>query len=113
MPVRSAWLLNRTDPDGGQSRVDTRLAPLGTMTPTGALATRDGIVPGSAAGKSVMAGLTLVADGPMTAKIAPGRAVVQGTEPAGAYPVVLPAYETVTFTDGNPANPRIDLVALR
>ncbi|MFI9580444.1 hypothetical protein ACIHCQ_01000 [Streptomyces sp. NPDC052236] len=113
MPVRSAWLLNRTDPDGGQSRVDTRLAPTGTMTPTGPLATRDGIIPGSADGKTVIAGLALIADGPMAAKVAPGRAVVQGTEPAGAYPVVLPAHETVTFTDGNPANPRIDLVALR
>ncbi|MGX9921954.1 hypothetical protein ACWIG4_19100 [Streptomyces sp. NPDC002248] len=114
MPVRSAWLVNRTDAESGQSRTDTRLAPLGTMTPTSGLASRGGIVPGSPDGKSLMSGLYVFGTtAGMTATIAPGRAVVQGSEAAGAYPVVLTDYTALTFADGDANNPRTDLVVLR
>ncbi|MFD7918922.1 hypothetical protein ACFV3R_06850 [Streptomyces sp. NPDC059740] len=114
MPVRSAWLVNRTDTESGQSRTDTRLAPTGTMTPTGGLATRSGIVPGSPDGRSLMSAFYVFSTtAGMTATVAPGRAVVQGGEAAGAYPVVLTDYTTVTLADGDPNNPRTDLVVLR
>ncbi|MFG2178957.1 hypothetical protein ACGFLS_09575 [Streptomyces abikoensis] len=111
--VRSAWLLNRTDAGGGQSRVDTRLAPLGTMAPEGVLATRDGVIPGSQSGLRAMDGLYVTGDQGMTGKVTPGRAVVQGTEPTGSYPVVVTDYVPLTFADGDANNPRVDLVVLR
>ncbi|MFE7118366.1 hypothetical protein ACFU99_23420 [Streptomyces sp. NPDC057654] len=114
MNIRSAWLVNRTDADGGQTRVDTRLAPIGTLTPTGPLASRDGVIPGSRDGRSQLDGLYVFSDtAGMSAKVAPGRAVVQSSEPAGAYPVVLTDHTAVDFADGDPNNPRIDLVVLR
>lgn len=113
MTVRSAWLQNRSDADGGQTRVDTRLAPTGTAVPQGPLSSRDGVIPGSADGKYVVSGLTVVKSGNMTAQVTPGRALVQGSETAGAYPVVVTDYENLTFADGDPANPRIDLIVLR
>ncbi|MEU0600144.1 hypothetical protein ABZ484_18155 [Streptomyces sp. NPDC006393] len=114
MPVRSAWLVNRTDAVSGQSRTDTRLAPTGTMTPTSGLASRSGIVPGSPDGKFLMSAFYVFSStAGMTATIAPGRAVVQGTEAAGAYPVALTDYTSVVFADGDANNPRIDLVVLR
>ncbi|MFI9239730.1 hypothetical protein [Streptomyces sp. NPDC053079] len=111
--VRSAWLLNRTDAGGGQSRVDTRLSPLGTMAPEGVLATRDGVIPGAQGGLRALDGLYVSGDQGMTGKVTPGRAVVQGTEPAGSYPVVVTDYVPLTFADGDPNNPRVDLVVLR
>ncbi|MEU1124127.1 hypothetical protein ABZ371_11265 [Streptomyces sp. NPDC005899] len=114
MPVRSAWLVNRTDVESGQSRADTRLAPTGTMTPTSGLASRGGVIPGSPDGKSLMSAFYVFSStAGMTATVAPGRAVVQGSEAAGAYPVVLTDYTTVVFADGDANNPRIDLVVLR
>lgn len=114
MNIRSAWLLNRTDADGGQTRADTRLAPIGTVSPEGPLASRAGIIPGARSGEYVMDGLYVFGDtAGMTAKVAPGRALVQSTEAAGAYPVVLTEYTVVTFADGDPNNPRVDLVVLR
>ncbi|MEV4438978.1 hypothetical protein AB0K09_08165 [Streptomyces sp. NPDC049577] len=112
MTVRSAWLLNRSDADGGQTRADTRLAPTGTAVPAGPLSSRDGVIPGSADGKSVIAGLTLTKTGNMTAQLSPGRALVQGSDTAGAYPVVVTDYENLTFADGDASNPRVDLVVL-
>lgn len=47
MPVRSAWLINRTETETGQSRADTRLSPVGTMAPNGALSSTGGVIPGS------------------------------------------------------------------
>ncbi|RLU83921.1 hypothetical protein CTZ27_27510 [Streptomyces griseocarneus] len=111
MSIRSAWLLNGTD-SGGQTRVDTRLAPIGTMVPTGALTSRDGVVPGSQNGNSVMEGLYVFGDSTgMTAKVTPGRAIVQGA--AGSYPVYMSDRATVVIKDGDAGNPRIDLVVLR
>ncbi|MFC8584231.1 hypothetical protein ACFUGD_06700 [Streptomyces sp. NPDC057217] len=115
MPVRAAWLTNRGDASGGQTRTDTRLAPLGTFAPTGRLSTLSGIIPGSPTGATVLGGLSVAgtAPGSMTATVQPGRAVVQSTDAAGAYPVVLDSPLTLTFGDGNASNPRIDLVILR
>ncbi|MFG3495455.1 hypothetical protein [Streptomyces sp. NPDC047928] len=114
MPVRSAWLINRTDTTTGQSRTDTRLAPTGTMAPAGPLTSASGVVPGSKDGKYLMDGLYVFGDAAgMTASVAPGRAVIQSYGPAGAYPVVLTDYEPITFDDGDASNPRIDLVVLR
>ncbi|MER7725518.1 hypothetical protein [Streptomyces sp. NPDC096323] len=114
MPVRSAWLVNRTDAESGQSRADTRLAPTGTMTPTSGLASRSGIIPGSPDGKDLMSAFYVFSStAGMTATVAPGRAVVQGSEAAGAYPVVLTDYTTVVLGDGDANNPRVDLLVLR
>ncbi|MHC0429979.1 hypothetical protein ACX6XY_07300 [Streptomyces sp. O3] len=114
MPVRSAWLINRTDTTTGQSRTDTRLTPVGTMSPQGSLASRDGVIPGSSTGEWVMDGLYVYGqEAGMTASIAPGRAIIQSFETAGAYPVVLTDYTSLTLADGDPANPRVDVVVAR
>ncbi|WP_413800087.1 hypothetical protein [Streptomyces iranensis] len=106
MTVRAAWLTNRGDLAGGQTRNDSRMTPLGTMTPAAELTTTPGVIPGGDP-------FALAATGPMTATLGVGRAVVQGTDIQGAYPVAVTAPETLTFADGDPANPRIDLVVLR
>ena len=114
MPVRPAWLTNRGDAAGGQTRTDTRLAPLGTLTPAGRLTSLSGVIPGSTGGTTVLAGLAVTGTtGAMTASVAPGRALIQSTEAAGAYPVSLDTALTITFGDGNASNPRFDLVVLR
>ncbi|GGZ13434.1 hypothetical protein CP967_13570 [Streptomyces nitrosporeus] len=114
MPVRSAWLVNRTETETGQSRADTRLSPVGTMAPNGALTTTSGVIPGSTGGEYLMSALYVFGENAgMRATVSPGRAVIQGREPAGAYPVVLTDYTEVTFDDGDATNPRIDLVVLR
>ncbi|MFF1790744.1 hypothetical protein ACFVX9_30305 [Kitasatospora sp. NPDC058243] len=95
MTVRSAWHLNP-----GQSRQDTRLSPVGTMVPLDATQTRSGVLPGG-----TPLALTMSA---MTATIATGRAVVQGTATQGAYPVVVSAAETVTIAPGHASLDRID-----
>ncbi|GAA2825442.1 hypothetical protein RMN57_13285 [Kitasatospora sp. CM 4170] len=99
MTVRSAWLLNP-----GQSRADTRLAPLGVMTPTGSTTTRAGVIPGGTP-------LLLTGTG-MTGTIAVGRAVVQGTTTQGAYPVAVTVAENITVANGHASLPRIDSVFL-
>ncbi|MHB6907123.1 hypothetical protein [Streptomyces sp. DB-54] len=106
MTVRAAWLTNRGDPAGGQTRNDSRLTPLGTMTPAGELTTLSGVIPGGAP-------LDLGITGPMGVTLGPGRAVVQGTDIQGAYPVVITAPEALIFTDGDAANPRLDVIVLR
>ncbi|MEJ8652730.1 hypothetical protein WKI65_32880 [Streptomyces sp. MS1.AVA.3] len=106
MTVRAAWLTNRGDAAGGQTRNDSRMTPLGTMTPAGELTTTPGVIPGGNP-------FALNATGPMTATLGTGRAVVQGTDIQGAYPAAITAPETLVFVDGDPTNPRIDLVVLR
>ncbi|MFJ8900039.1 hypothetical protein [Streptomyces sp. NPDC102370] len=105
MTVRAAWLL----PGGsgpGQTREDTRLAPLGTMTPAGELTTQPGVIPGGDPFAASGAGA-------MSLQIGVGRAAVQGTLAQGAYPVAVDAPEVVTFTDGSAQFARIDTVVLR
>ncbi|MFF4454983.1 hypothetical protein [Streptomyces goshikiensis] len=101
MTVRTGWLL-----PNGQTREDTRLSPLGVMAPETAMTTRDGVIAGGTA-------LNATGVGAMQVQIAVGRAVVQGTEPQGSYPVVVTAPETLTVADGHAANARIDSVVLR
>ncbi|MER5782463.1 hypothetical protein ABT104_12165 [Streptomyces mobaraensis] len=114
MNLGSAWLLNSTNGEGGQSRLDTRLAPLGAMAPAGPLASRPGVLPGSADGRTTVSGLAVDPEGTgMSTRVLPGRAVVQGAAAAGAYPVYLPEPTSITFADGDPGNPRVDLVVVR
>ncbi|MFD1658879.1 hypothetical protein ACFSL4_11835 [Streptomyces caeni] len=109
MPVRSGWL----SPDG-QTREDTRLVALGALTPTSPVATRSGVLPGSYDGQHRLSGFTLTGTaGSMTATVGPGRALVQGTDAQGAYPVALAEDLSLTFADGDAQYGRIDLVVLR
>ncbi|MEW1672833.1 hypothetical protein AB0O47_06225 [Streptomyces noursei] len=101
MTVRAAWLLPT-----GQTREDTRLAPLGTMTPQDEMTSRDGVIAGGNP-------LTATSVGPMQLQIGTGRAVVQGTLSQGAYPAAVTAPETLTVADGHPQLPRVDSVVLR
>ncbi|MEV5131444.1 hypothetical protein AB0K87_13240 [Streptomyces sp. NPDC053705] len=105
MSVRSAWLLpGGTTP--GQTREDTRLAPLGTMLPDGELSTRSGVIPGGNPFAASGAGA-------MSLQVGIGRGQVQGTTAQGAYPVALDAPQVVTFADGEALFDRIDTVVLR
>ncbi|MGW8768231.1 hypothetical protein ACWGN5_37790 [Streptomyces sp. NPDC055815] len=108
MPVRSGWLTPT-----GQTRQNTRLTNIGATTPANPLASRSGILPGTYDGKFRVGGLWMASTGPMTATVYHGRAVVQGSNSDGAYPVTLDQDMPVTFGDGDPLNPRIDLVVLR
>ncbi|MFD6873283.1 MULTISPECIES: hypothetical protein [unclassified Streptomyces] len=101
MTVRAGWLL-----PNGQTREDTRLAPLGTMAPEGTLTTRDGLIAGGA-------GLAATGVGAMQVQINTGRAIIQGTTAQGAYPVAVTAPVTLTVPDGHAQHPRIDAVAIR
>lgn len=106
MTVRAAWLLPGGAGQPGQTREDTRLAPLGTMTPAGELTSRPGVIPGGDPFAATGAGA-------MSLQIGVGRAVVQGTLAQGAYPVAVDAPVTVTFTDGDALFDRIDTVCLK
>lgn len=106
MTVRSGWLLARAECGVGQTRQDTRLVPLGTMTPTGETTTRGGVIPG---GEPFA--LARVSD--MQAAVGSGRAIVQGRAGQGAYPVAVIAPEVLAFADGDPQYPRIDAVVIR
>ncbi|MFJ5828777.1 hypothetical protein [Streptomyces sp. NPDC093089] len=108
MALRSGWL-----PPTGQTRVTTRLTAHGATTPVDPLASRSGILPGSTGGTYRVGGFAMTSSGPMTATVQQGRAVVQGPSAQGAYPVTLDADTVLTFGDGDPLNPRIDLVVLR
>ncbi|MEU3102922.1 hypothetical protein [Streptomyces griseoflavus] len=106
MTVRAAWLLPGGAGQPGQTREDTRLAPVGTMTPAGELTSRPGVIPGGDP-------FAATAAGAMSLQIGVGRAVVQGTLAQGAYPVAVDAPEVVAFTDGDALFDRIDTVVLR
>ncbi|MFE0649162.1 hypothetical protein ACFVZH_11285 [Streptomyces sp. NPDC059534] len=108
MPVRSGWLLPT-----GQTRQNTRITNVGATTPVNPLASRSGVLPGTYDGKYRVGGLWMSGSGPMAATVYHGRAVVQGGTTDGAYPVALDEDITITFGDGDPLNPRIDLVVLR
>ncbi|MCX5228034.1 hypothetical protein [Streptomyces sp. NBC_00233] len=108
MALRSGWL-----PPTGQTRVTTRLTAHGATTPVNPLASRSGILPGTSEGTYPLGGLRLSSSGPMSATVYAGRAVVQGPNIQGAYPVTLDADTVLSFGDGDPVNPRVDLVVLR
>ncbi len=104
MTSRSAWLLPRSGA-GGQTREDTRIAPIGAMTPTGALTTRTGVTPG---------GNPFAVSGTgMTVTVGIGRGVAQGTTTQGPIPVAVTAAESIVLPDGNGVNPRVDLIVVR
>ncbi|MFD8010316.1 hypothetical protein [Streptomyces sp. NPDC058955] len=108
MAVRPGWLLPT-----GQTRQTTRLTQVGAVTPADPLVSRSGVLPGSADGQYRVGGLSMTGSGPMTSTVHAGRAVVQGPPEQGAYPVTLDGDTVLTFGDGNPLHPRIDLVVLR
>ncbi|MEU9159320.1 hypothetical protein AB0D29_03410 [Streptomyces sp. NPDC048424] len=108
MNIRSAWL-----PVTGQTRSDTRVASLGALTPTSPVATRSGVLPGSADGKWRISGFTVTGSTAMGATVYPGRAVIQGTDAQGAYPVALTQTAALTFADGHAQYGRIDLIVIR
>lgn len=108
MPIRSAWL-----PLTGQTRSDTRVASLGALTPTSPVATRSGVLPGSSDGKYRISGFTVTGTTAMGATVFPGRAVIQGTDSQGAYPVALTQSQGLTFADGHAQYGRIDLIVVR
>lgn len=103
MTIRSAWHMNST-----QTREDTRLAPIGTVTvgELGDLSSLGGVIPGP---NNPMA---LNSTGTMSGQVEVGRAVVQGSASQGSYPVVITTPEPVSFTDGDAVNDRIDTVAI-
>ncbi|MFB7375294.1 hypothetical protein ACFC0D_36290 [Streptomyces sp. NPDC056222] len=108
MALRSGWLSPT-----GQTRLDTRHTDIGATTPAGPLSARSGIVPGTYDGKFRVGGLWMSGNGPMTATLFHGRAVIQGPVAQGPYHVTLDTDTVLTFADGNPLHPRIDLVVLR
>ncbi|MFH8345009.1 hypothetical protein [Streptomyces sp. NPDC018045] len=101
MTVRAAWLLPL-----GQTRQDTRTAPVGTMAPEDAMTSRAGVIAGGQP-------FTATGVGAMQVQIGVGRAVVQGTAAQGAYPVAVTAPETLSVADGDAQYGRIDTVVLR
>lgn len=109
MNLRSSWVAAT-----GQTREDTRLTQIGATTPANPLQVRSGILPGSYDGLYRMSGFWLEGtSGSMKATVHEGRAVIAAGSGQGSYPVTLAEPATLTFTDGNAANPRIDLVVLR
>ncbi|WP_314612070.1 hypothetical protein [Streptomyces stackebrandtii] len=108
MTLHTGWLAT-----SGQTRQGTRHISVGATTPAAPLTARSGILPGTGDGKFRVGGLWMSGNGPMTATVYAGRAVVQGPAVQGAYPVVLDQDTVVTFADGDPLNARIDLVVLR
>ncbi|MEE1751738.1 hypothetical protein [Streptomyces sp. SP18CS02] len=108
MNVRSGWLA-----PSGQTREDTRVTALGALTPESPVRTRSGILPGSADGTHRISGFTVSGASAMAATVFPGRAIVQGMDSQGAYPVALTQPTALTFADGHAQHDRVDLVVLR
>ncbi|MGW4810560.1 hypothetical protein ACWEPB_02795 [Kitasatospora cineracea] len=99
MTVRAAWLLNP-----GQTRQDTRLAPVAAMTPIDAMTSRSGVIPGGTP--------FLLTGSGMSGSLAVGRAYIQGTTAQGAYPAAITVAEPITVANGHASLPRIDSVFL-
>ncbi|KDN83480.1 hypothetical protein [Kitasatospora cheerisanensis] len=106
MTVRSAWLLNRDVATPGQNRQDTRLSPLGTMTPSAAdpLTSIGGLIPGPNPCNLTMSGMNWT--------IGIGRGIAQGTSAQGAYPIVVTAGDGGTIAPGHASLTRIDTLWL-
>ncbi|MCF2531755.1 hypothetical protein [Yinghuangia soli] len=105
MTVIAGWLTNRGDPAGGQTRAGTRLLALGAGYPTAATAVRSGLLPGGSPCQVTGSGMTVT--------VAIGRGMMQGSAAAGAYPVAVTAPDAVVVTNGDPSNPRRDIVGIR
>ncbi|MFE3127625.1 MULTISPECIES: hypothetical protein [Streptomyces] len=108
MNLRSSWTV-----ETGQTREDTRLTQTGVTTLANPVQVRSGVLPGSYDGQYRLAAFWTFGSAPMTATVSEGRAVIQGEISQGAYPVTLPASETLTFAPGNAQYGRIDLIVLR
>ncbi|MGW3057679.1 hypothetical protein ACWC98_17405 [Streptomyces goshikiensis] len=101
MTVRSAWLMPT-----GQTREDTRLAPTSLVVHESEIRVRDGVLAGGNPWAATGAGA-------MTVQVGPGRALVQGTDAQGAYPVANDSAVALVIADGAAQNGRIDSVVLR
>jgi hypothetical protein len=108
MAVR-AWPLNPTGTDGN-TREDVRIAQNVWMTADTPIKSISGIRSGSSTGTEPF---DLQGVSAMQAKITPGLAYIQGTATQGGYAVFSDTDVTLTFSDGNATNPRIDLVYLK
>ncbi|GGT88354.1 MULTISPECIES: hypothetical protein [Streptomyces] len=108
MNLRSSWVA-----ETGQTREDTRLTQIGATNALNPVQVRSGILPGSYDGKYRLSGFWMTNSSAMSATVSEGRAVIQGDVSQGAYPVTLPASETVTFAPGDALYNRVDLVVLR
>lgn len=109
MAVR-AWPLYPITGSEGNTREDVRVANGVLLTPDTATKSLSGIRIGSS---TATGAFDLVAVSAMQCKITPGLAAIQGTAAQGVYEVFSDADKTLTFSDGNASNPRIDLVHLR
>lgn len=101
MTVRSAWLESTS-----QTREDTRLVPIGTMSPLNPLSSQSGVIAG---GNPFAA----TGSGTMQVQIGIGRAVVQGALTQGAYPTAVTSPVTLTVAPGDAQFARIDTVLMR
>lgn len=108
MNLRASWVSQT-----GQTREDTRLTQTGATTPVNPLQARSGILPGSYGGQHRVAGFWLEGTAAMAATLHNGRAVIQGLNSQGVYPVTLDESVVLTFADGDAQAGRIDLVCLR
>lgn len=108
MTLRASWVAQT-----GQTREDTRLTQIGATTPVNPLQARSGVLPGSYDGKYRVAGFWLEGTSTMAATLHEGRAVIQGLQSQGVYPVTLDENVILTFADGDAQAGRIDLVCLR
>ncbi|MFD3946871.1 hypothetical protein [Streptomyces sp. NPDC058579] len=108
MNLRSSWVT-----ETGQTREDTRLTQIGATTAANPVQVRSGILPGSYNGQHRLSGFWMTGASAMSATVSDGRAVIQGDISQGAYPVTLPAAETVTFGPGDAQYNRVDLVVLK
>jgi hypothetical protein len=90
----------------GMTAEDHRLASGIFMSPATALSARGGCVPG---------GLRLSAGSPMSARISPGQAWIEGgnTASQGGYAVTVDSDTEVVFTNGHASLGRVDLIVLR
>lgn len=101
MTVRSAWLESTS-----QTREDTRLVPIGTMSPLNPLSSQSGVIAGGDP-------FAATGSGTMQVQIGVGRAVVQGGLTQGAYPVAVSSPVTLTLEPGDAQFARIDTVVVR
>ncbi|WP_282204550.1 hypothetical protein [Kitasatospora fiedleri] len=99
MTARAAWLYNP-----GQTRQDTRLAPVSPMYPVDAMTSRSGVIPGGTP-------FALTGSG-MSGTLAVGRAYIQGTSAQGAYPAAITVAESISVANGHASLSRIDSVFL-
>ena len=113
MNIGSAWLLNSTDGNGGQTQLDTgspRSAPwprTGRSPPTVVSS------PALPRASSSWRGCTHGDKAGMSALVRAGPCRLSREARARAYPVYIAEYTSLTFLNSHPGLPRVDLVVVR